>query len=88
MATFSDSAEKKKVRVVLILYVIACAVIMPWIDLTMGILCFFMSGIVFLYYRIMSYKEFGGITGDLAGYFLQVCELVVLITAVVVDYLL
>lgn len=87
LATFSDSAEKTRVRIVLILYVIACAVIMPWIDLPMGILCFLMSGIVFLYYRIMSYKEFGGITGDLAGYFLQVCELVVLITAVVVDYL-
>lgn len=88
LATFSDSAEKNIVRVVLILYVVACAGVMSIIDLPMGILCFLMSGVVFLYYRWMSYKEFGGITGDLAGYFLQLCEFVVLITAVIVDYLL
>lgn len=34
--------------------------------------------LVFLYYRRMSLREFGGVTGDLAGYFLQLCELVML----------
>ena len=34
------------------------------------------------YYRRMSYKQFGGITGDLAGWFLQGTELV--LTAVIV----
>lgn len=33
------------------------------------------SALVFFYYRRVSYREFGGITGDLAGYFLQLCEL-------------
>lgn len=33
---------------------------------------------VFGYYRWMSRREFGGITGDLAGYFLQLCELAML----------
>lgn len=28
-----------------------------------------------VYYRHVSYKEFGGITGDLAGWFLQICEI-------------
>ena len=32
---------------------------------------------IFYYYK-MSFKQFGGITGDLAGYFLQICELVML----------
>ncbi len=31
-----------------------------------------------LYYRFRMYKEFGGITGDTAGWFLQVCELTLL----------
>ncbi|MFG6328864.1 MAG: adenosylcobinamide-GDP ribazoletransferase [Lachnospiraceae bacterium] len=31
--------------------------------------------IVFFYYRYKSYKEFGGITGDLAGWFLCLCEM-------------
>ena len=32
--------------------------------------------LTFWFYRRMSYRKFGGITGDLAGFFLQVCELV------------
>lgn len=30
--------------------------------------------LAFLYYRLMSYRLFGGITGDLAGYFVVICE--------------
>ena len=30
-------------------------------------------------------KNFGGVTGDLCGYFLQVCELVMALAAVVAD---
>ena len=33
------------------------------------------AALVFAYYRRMSYRIFGGITGDLAGYFVQLCEL-------------
>ena len=31
--------------------------------------------VVLLYYRYMAYKQFGGVTGDLAGYLLCVSEL-------------
>ena len=33
-------------------------------------------------YRRMAYREFGGVTGDLAGFFLEVTELT--LTAVIV----
>ena len=36
----------------------------------------------FLHYYICKYK-FGGITGDLAGFFLQVCELVIVASMLV-----
>ncbi|MBO4523824.1 MAG: adenosylcobinamide-GDP ribazoletransferase, partial [Ruminococcus sp.] len=39
--------------------------------------------ITMIYYHHMAYKEFGGVTGDLAGWFLQVCELSVAAAAVV-----
>lgn len=39
----------------------------------------------FMYYRTFSYKRFGGITGDLAGYFLQICELSSLVCIVLAD---
>ncbi len=38
--------------------------------------------IVFIYYRYKSYKEFGGITGDLAGWFLCLSEMVAVILCV------
>ena len=32
------------------------------------------AGLTYAYYRQKSYREFGGITGDLAGYFVTLCE--------------
>lgn len=37
----------------------------------------------FVGYRLFSYKQFGGVTGDTAGWFLQVCELSMIAAAVV-----
>ena len=36
------------------------------------------AGLVFVHYLRMAGREFGGITGDLAGYFLQGLELAAL----------
>ncbi|MCQ2417388.1 MAG: adenosylcobinamide-GDP ribazoletransferase [Oscillospiraceae bacterium] len=35
-----------------------------------------------LYYKHVSYREFGGITGDLCGWFLQICEISMLFAVV------
>lgn len=42
---------------------------------------------VFLYYRRMARREFGGVSGDLAGWFLQTAELWMLAAACAVQYL-
>ena len=41
----------------------------------------------FLCYRRMAIGKFGGVTGDLAGYFLQMCELVMLACVVLERYI-
>lgn len=50
-----------------------------WILLTGGLVMALAAGAgaaaAFLWYRRMALWEFGGITGDLAGYFLQMAEL-------------
>ena len=38
----------------------------------MGVAAVFVSVLVFAYYKHFAYKEFGGITGDLEGYFFAV----------------
>lgn len=48
-----------------------------------GILFLLLAAAVYGWYYYMSKKQFGGITGDLAGYFVQLLELVFLLGAAV-----
>ncbi len=75
VAAFSDAAQRKQVGIVMTLYILSCLALLLWLDRFLGSVCFASSLLVFGYYRLMSYKKFGGTTGDLAGFFLQVCEL-------------
>jgi adenosylcobinamide-GDP ribazoletransferase len=74
-ATFSNHSKKKVTRVTMLLYILFCVVFMLWINSYLGLLCLAGAMAVFVYYRHMAVKEFGGITGDVAGYFLSVCEI-------------
>ena len=64
----------KRARVVLVLWVIGCCAGMLWLDLWAGAFTVAGALLSFLYYRVMSTRQFGGVTGDLAGFFLQICE--------------
>ncbi len=70
---FADSSQKNIVRRSLYVQGICCMGFMllqsPWAVAVIGaaLLCFFR------YYR-WSKREFGGITGDMAGFFILVCE--------------
>lgn len=83
-ANFSDSAQKKKVKITMIIYIIIISLIMLYINLFLGIASIISSLIVFFYYKLMAKKKFGGITGDIAGYFLQLCELFIALALVLV----
>ncbi len=85
VATFSQNAEKRIGKTVLCIYlVLLCA-----LDVLAGGACGAASlaaaAAVFFYYYRMSRAKFGGITGDLAGYFLQLCELWMAAAAVAAD---
>lgn len=70
--TFAEAADKRKVYIILA----ACAALLALAMLLLGgILMLIAAGLVFLLYRRTAEKEFGGITGDLAGWFLQRAEL-------------
>ena len=84
-ATFSESAHKKKVRITMICYIIACVAWMAYINVWLAVAAVVASVAVFVYYRHICIKEFGGMTGDLAGYFLQLCELVMAAAVIVTE---
>ena len=87
-ATFSDSAQKKTVAITMIVYIVACAAVMIVTEPVVGTICFLTAILVFMWYRFMSYGKFGGITGDLAGFFLQVCELIMAVVTVTAIHLI
>lgn len=84
-ATFSQNAAKKATKAVLILYLIILGMIILAVGGWRGLVCLITAGFMFLYYYRMSMDKFGGITGDLAGYFLQMCELLMAAAVVVSD---
>lgn len=75
LKTFQDGAHKKRVRITLVVWAAASAAAMLLLDVVTGAAAMVTGGIVFGAYYRMSMKNFGGITGDLAGYFLQICEI-------------
>ena len=56
-----------------------------WGDLLAGLAALGAALLVYLGYRVLAVRQFGGFTGDLAGWFLQVCELAILAAVVVVE---
>ena len=75
LRTVADAARKNAVTGVMAGYIVLCAagllVLMP----LRGLLVLAVNGLALLYYRVMSQRQFGGVTGDLAGCFLSLAEL-------------
>ena len=83
LATFTDTMDTAKARGVMVIWVVVCVAVLLWLDLWTGGAALLGAGLACLYYRVMSQRQFGGVTGDLAGFFLQICELgMVLMVAV------
>ncbi len=83
-ASFSNEAKKKLTGGVMITFIILCAIGMLLINWRLGGISLIVTLLTYRYYYHISVKEFGGITGDLAGYFLQLCELVIAASVMIV----
>lgn len=79
---FAQAAHRRMVTVSCVVYAVLCAVVWAVFGDWLALACLLVAALCVWYYRHMTYKQFGGVTGDLAGWFLQVTELV--LTAVIV----
>ncbi len=84
---FAEAADKKRVRRILILALLLCLFGEILVGQTEGLAACAAALLVFLYYGRTAKKEFGGLSGDLAGWFLQKCELWMLVGIYLVQIL-
>lgn len=77
--TFSKSSNAWAVRIVCSLELIACFAVMFILNPVYCAAAFLCTIPVFLYYYLKTKKELGGVTGDTAGFFVLICEEVILI---------
>lgn len=84
-ASFSANAEKKTGKIVLGVYLIVLCAVIITVGGYIGFFSLAAAALIYVYYYRMSINKFGGLTGDLAGYFLQICELSMAAAAVAAD---
>ena len=75
LAMFSDAVQEKIVLFCLYVLLFLSAGYMCVLNPKLGTAAVTVGWLTFFGYYRMSMKQFGGITGDLAGFFLEVCEL-------------
>ena len=78
-------ARSKSPQWVLVVYLCLYAGTLPWLNQAAGLAAGLAAAVCFLCYKSMALRQFGGFTGDLAGWFLQVTELVMLAAVVVTE---
>ena len=75
LSGFADAAKKRAVDIACGIYLLICAVVLIILLKWIGLAIVAAAGICLLYYHYFAMKHFGGVTGDLAGWFVQVMEL-------------
>lgn len=88
LSTESDTNGKNVVKISLILQLLLCFGISLYVSRVYGLVAMAMELLTFIYYWYMSRKQFGGITGDLAGFFVTVSELMVVMGVCITSYIL
>jgi adenosylcobinamide-GDP ribazoletransferase len=85
LSTFKESASTKvSVFLLAFLFLISIAGLLA-IDIITGSAMLAAALICVVYLFVMSRRQFGGMSGDLAGFFLQVCELFMLGAIVIIQ---
>lgn len=83
LATFTGPMDAVKARGVLAAWAVLTGGAMVAADVRTGLAALVGAGLACVYYVVTARRQFGGVTGDLAGFFLQLCELGMVLCAAV-----
>ena len=86
LKTFSDAAKQRAVVISCAAFLGVTAVGMLAVDRRMALAVLAVMAIILGYYLLTSRRQFGGVTGDLAGYFLTLAEMGVLVGVVLAQH--
>ena len=79
-----EAASQNTVRIVLVLVLLAVAALLAWQDLVPGVACIVVAALTLGATKLFADRAFGGFSGDLAGFYLQVAELAMVAAIVLV----
>ncbi len=80
---FSDTASRMVVTISLVLELVLLNVLVAIFVSPVVLIETAVAVLFIVYYKYKTNKEFGGVTGDTAGYFVTICELLTCMTVVV-----
>ncbi|MBE6464077.1 MAG: adenosylcobinamide-GDP ribazoletransferase [Eggerthellaceae bacterium] len=83
LATFSREASEQASMLVLAIIFVVCVVCMVLLDWVSAIFAVIAAAIAVVYLYVTARKQFGGMSGDLSGFFLQIAELAMIIALLV-----
>ena len=79
---FAQAAQRRMVSISCVVYSVVCAACWVVLGGWLCVVCLVIAALCLWFYRQMAYKHFGGVTGDLAGWFLQITELALTVVIV------
>lgn len=82
LQSFVRPAHKKITIAIQLFFLFVSGAGMVFLSPVQGISAIAAALIVLAYHRYSAYRDFGGITGDLCGWFLEMCEISILAAAV------
>lgn len=71
---YTQNTKRRRGSIALAVWALLAAIFMLWLQLSAFAGLLVAAVWVFVYYKLVM-KQFGGVTGDTAGFFLQLCEL-------------
>jgi adenosylcobinamide-GDP ribazoletransferase len=86
--TFRNQASQRIIKIVLVCYLLLCFTVLFYIAVLPATVIILALLISYLWFYRLSKKHFGGLTGDLTGFYLVVCETLILVLGAVIGGLI
>lgn len=80
---FQNNADRKTAKIALTIWFVGLLCLLGFLSLQTALFAVSFIGLAVIAFISMTKKQFGGITGDLAGFLLQICELLILLAAMI-----